>query len=247
MIKTRGDFMRIAVMSDIHGNFEALSAVMSAIETEDIDEIIFLGDLVFKGPEPKDCFQFMKQIKPYIWLKGNTDEWFDLKEAGEIENKLKDDVYEYFLFAKNELSNNNLRFLSRLPKKDSFEIFGKNILCVHGTPKSNNDILDSRRSDEEIKEIVKDVEEDILLCGHSHHSFYKEIEGKKIINVGSVGLPFDGIPKASFIVLDIRKNKEIGIEFKRIDYDIENNLNIAEEKELPFIEKYKRHIIEAEY
>jgi predicted phosphodiesterase len=118
---------------------------------------------------------------------------------------------------------------------------------VHGTPKSNNDILDSRRSDEEINVIVKDIEEDIILCGHSHHSFYKEINGKKIINVGSVGLPFDGIPKASFIVLDIRKNKEMGIEFKRVDYDIESNLIIAEEKELPFIEKYKRQIIEAEY
>jgi putative phosphoesterase len=247
MIKTRGDFMRIAVMSDIHGNFEAFSAIMSAIETEDIDEIIFLGDLVLKGPEPKDCFQFMKQIKPYIWLKGNTDDWFDLKENENIESKYGKESYEYYNYAKKELSNNNLRFLTRLPEKDSFEIFGKTILCVHGTPESNNDIIDSRRSDEEIKEIVKDVEEDIILCGHSHHSFYKEINGKKIINVGSVGLPFDGIPKASFIVLDIRKNKEMGIEFKRVDYDIESNLIIAEEKELPFIEKYKRQIIEAEY
>lgn len=237
--------MRIAVMSDIHGNFEALSAVMSAIETEDIDEIVFLGDLVLKGPEPKDCFQFMKQIKPYIWLKGNTDEWFNLKEINQIENKLKKESYEYFLFAKNELSNNNLRFLSRLPEKDSFEIFDKSFLCVHGSPISNNDVIDSKGTDKEIEEMLKNVEEDVLLCGNSHQYFYKEINGKKIINVGSVGLPFDEIPKASFIVLDIRKDKDMETEFKRVDYDIENHLQIAEEKGFPSYKKYKNEIIEA--
>src|SRR6056297_2918490 len=242
IIYLRGDVMRIAIMSDIHANFEAFSAVMSAIETEDIDEIIFLGDLVIKGPEPKDCFQFMKQIKPVVWLKGNTDEWFENMLNFKVESSHDEEILEYYEYANERLSNNNKRFLKNLKEKESIEALDKRILCVHGSPESNTDIMDSRRSDVDLKELVKDLDEDIIVCGHSHSSFFKHIEDKTIINVGSVGLPFDEIPKASFVVLDIRKNKEMGIEFKRIDYDIENNLLIAEENNFPFLEKYKRQI-----
>ncbi|MGM0640921.1 MAG: metallophosphoesterase family protein [Thermotogota bacterium] len=236
--------MRIAVMSDIHANFEAFSAVMSAIETEDIDEIIFLGDLVIKGPEPKECFHFMKQIKPTVWLKGNTDEWLENVENLN-DNYLDGEQLEYYNYANEKLSNNNKRFLKNLKEKESIDVLDKKILCVHGSPKSNLDIMDSRKTDEELKELLKELEEDIIVCGHSHNSFLKYIEDKTIINVGSVGLPFDEIPKASFIVLDIRKNKEMGIEFKRIDYDIETNLLIAEENQFPDFEKYKKQIIDA--
>lgn len=239
--------MRIAVMSDIHGNFEAFNAVISSIEKEDIDEIIFLGDLVIKGPEPKDCFQFLKQLKPFIWLKGNTDEWFEKMKNCKINNDHDKELYEYYKYANDRLSNNNKRFLSRLPENDSFEIHDKTILCVHGSPISNTDILDSSKTDEEIKDMIKNVEEDIILAGHSHQNFLKYIDNKTIINVGSVGLPFDGIPKASFVVLDIKNNKDVGIEFKRIDYDIELNLSVAEEQNFPHYENYKREIINGEH
>ena len=75
-VKSKVFSMKIAILSDIHGNSIAFDAVISDIESLNISEIVFLGDLVVKGPSPLEVFTKLKDLKPLCWIKGNTDTWF---------------------------------------------------------------------------------------------------------------------------------------------------------------------------
>lgn len=131
-----------------------------------------------------------------------------------------------------------------MPVRSSLIINGLKILCVHGTPQSIVEAIDCSVPIEEIKEIIKDVKEDILLCGHSHRPFIGEVEGKKIFNVGSIGIPLDKDNRASYGILDF-SNGDVKLVNIRVNYSIDGIIIIAEKNNFPYLRKYENMLREA--
>lgn len=233
--------MKVAVLSDIHGNGIALNYAIRDLKKLDINKVIILGDVVMKGPMPSQVLEMLndKELEILAWIKGNTDMWFEEYSENYIPSSDKEnELYLYYKYAKENLKEDQILFIKNLPLEYSFMLNGIKILCVHGTPKSIVEAIDDSVSEDEIKKAIYGVKEEIILCGHSHTSFIGEVDGKKIFNVGSVGNSLDGDNRISYGILDFSQ-KEIKLVNRRISYPINEIINISNKDNFPFLDEYK--------
>jgi putative phosphoesterase len=216
--------MKIAVMSDIHGNMQALSAVMENIEEQECDKIFVLGDYAMAGPQPRDAIQFfMDKLnnKKYKMIQGNTDLML-AKYSEDLYDMLQDSapiMADALKFDAKELDNMERAFLLTLPEKLEVTEGGVKFLLVHGSPRKNNeDILPDIRLDK-VEEMLTGVKADAILCGHTHIPCGFQTRTKKtVINVGSVGRPFTPEPKACYLTIVV-ENGKCEYEHHFVEYD----------------------------
>ncbi|MBQ2645291.1 metallophosphoesterase family protein [bacterium] len=219
--------MKIAIISDIHGNDEALKAVLEDIKTQECNKIFCLGDLAMAGPEPsKVVNKFKEMLKKdnFLLIQGNTDE-----KLGTYDKNFEEKLEQYVPVMANayradlkELTEDDKIFLANLPKTLTIEENGVKIMLCHGSPRKNDENITNELTTEEIEEIIKDVDAEIIFCGHTHVPCgYTTNEGKIVVNVGSVGRPFSEKPEACYVIVDISENGDYGIEHRLIKYDYE--------------------------
>jgi len=212
--------MKVAVLSDIHGNLFALNSVLEDIKKNDVDEIFCLGDLAMAGPEPNETIDFVKK-QNWTIIQGNTDKMIaDYSEA--VYNAVKEGAPIMANALENDvksISTENKEFLKQLPEKLALEREGVNILLVHGSPRRNNENIFPDLTKEQINEIVAGAEENIIFCGHTHIPCgYQTDNGITIVNDGSVGRPFTDNPEACYVLADFN-NGAFTIEHRFVDYD----------------------------
>jgi predicted phosphodiesterase len=211
--------LKIALLSDIHGNLPAFKATLSQIEGMGISHIIILGDLI------SDFYQYTHEI---IHLVQNTTAYVirGNREGYMIDrsNHPNDTTWEqYRHFSENlrtfqELTDEDIDYIKHLPHALSLD-FGKgfSLKAVHGSPFSEFDLI---YPDKEslIQRSLDAISENVLLCGHTHTAFHKKIDSKIILNPGSVGINFEQDESAQFAVITYL-NQEIFIEHKKAKYD----------------------------
>ena len=205
--------MRIAVISDIHGNMEALNTVMNDIEQKECDKIFVLGDLAMAGPEPSSAikyFMLKEGLSNFKIIQGNTDLMI-VNYNDELYNSLSEKApimaraLKYNAFILNPIEKN---FLKSLPQQIETEVDGVKFLLVHGSPRKNNeDILPSTPM-VEVEKMLEGIDADVILCGHTHIPCGFQTNTKQtVVNVGSVGRPFTPEPKACYLTIDIENNQ----------------------------------------
>ena len=219
--------MKIAVISDIHGNFNALEAVMADIEKEECEKVCVLGDYAMAGPEPAatiDWF-FQKQFDSrFKMIQGNTDlmiadfnnELFEFikNKAPIMAEALKNDV--------SILNPVQKDFLRNLPIQLQVEEEGVKILLVHGSPQKNNEDILPDTPINEVEAMLENVDADVVLCGHTHLPCgFQTSKKKTVVNVGSVGRPFTAEPKSCYLKLTISNGKCL-FEHKFVEYNKES-------------------------
>ncbi len=121
-------------------------------------------------------------------------------------------------FTNNEISDENKEFLRGLPKELKLELGEYSVLLVHGSPRRLNEYL--YQDSETVEEVSKGLSEDVLLCGHTHLPYHKVVNGKHIINVGSIGKPKHGNPNAIYTIIESKDGK-LKAEFIEVPYDVE--------------------------
>ena len=184
--------MIIAVLGDVHGNYNALYAVIDDMTQCGVDGVIVLGDIIFPGDAPQACYDAVKCLNPLVWIRGNTDDW--LNEIGEgfiPANEVERRVLADFSRLRPLISDEAAETVAALPEKQSIEIAGKRLLCVHGSDRLINEPIGIMTTQQELLAIAGRMDADILLCAHTHTPFAASADGKLIINVGSVGKPAD--------------------------------------------------------
>lgn len=209
--------MKIAVLADIHGNYNALKAVIADMTEAHADDVIFLGDILFFGEEPQKCFDAVKALKPLVWIRGNTDDWLnELDENFKPHNEIEERCFKEFMRVNPMLSPEARETVKSLPEKEETEIEGKRLLCVHGSDRRINEGIGIMTSKDELEALATRLEADILLCGHTHTPFSASAGGKLILNVGSVGKPADE-QRACWCLLRL-EDDDFGYEIRRIGY-----------------------------
>ena len=218
--------MKIAVISDIHGNMEALVAVMQDIQEQKCDKIFVLGDYAMAGPEPYaaiDYFRSKPDSPDYRMIQGNTDLMIaDYSESSYDKLKplapvmaeaLKDDA--------SGINSEQRRFLKNLPPQLELEECGVKILLVHGSPRRNNEDILPDTPLEEVEKMVENTDADVVLCGHTHLPCGFQTNNKKtVVNAGSIGRPFTPEPKSCYLIMTLQ-NGECLFEHRFVEYNKE--------------------------
>lgn len=207
--------MKIAVISDIHGNLYALMRALEDIEDQKVDTIICLGDLVGYGPHPNEVIAMIKR-KNIICLKGN----YDASVVDENYTFIRENSINSFSlpWAVEELRAANRFYLNSLPTSITLEFEGKKILFVHGSPNKINEYM--LKDGDNTSEIMTNLKEDVLVCAHTHIPSIKQFEDKLFVNDGSIGKPKIGRPNPTYCILDVERNRPIKAEIREINYEV---------------------------
>lgn len=216
--------MRTLVLSDIHGNIDALEAI-----AEPFDRIIFLGDIVDYGPEPGACIHFLRRVeaggRPVLRVRGNHDNAVAFRMdcgCGEAFHHLSVATREYMWQILGEAEQ---EWVGSPPTSLETTDTGRRIFAVHAAPSDH--LFKYLRPDLPAAELDSEaagVDADIILTGHSHMPFLHQAGEKLLVNVGSVGQPRDGIPQVSYAVIEGGR-----VELKRTRYDVERAVERIEE------------------
>ncbi|MFC4401879.1 metallophosphoesterase family protein [Gracilibacillus xinjiangensis] len=213
--------MKLALISDIHGNSVALEAVLADIETRNVDQIIVLGDLCYRGPEPKQALDLIRALNAKV-IKGNADEWVIRGvNQGEVPDKALELMKMEQAWIRQKLSDADVQYLEQLPSELSLTYGNMSIHAFHATPHSLFDIVLPEQTNEELlMKLTANRDADLYIYGHIHRAYMRVVNGKTIINSGSVGLPFDGLNQASYAIVEINDQSFITSHI-RVPYDIE--------------------------
>jgi putative phosphoesterase len=216
--------MKIAVISDIHGNLEALKKSLENIEEKNVDTIVCLGDLVGYGPYPNEVVELIRERK-ILNILGN----YDAAVLEEKFNYIRDNEVNKFCmpWAAKELNEENRAYLKSLPTQIILQFENKKLYFVHGSNRSINEYL--KEDSKEVEEAMEEFDGDILVCAHTHIPYKKVFGAKLLLNDGSVGKPKIGRPNGTYLIIDIQKDS-IETEIIEFTYDYEKTTKAMKEK-----------------
>lgn len=204
--------MKILLISDIHGNKEALDAVLQVPH----DMVICLGDLADYGPSPSECIDHIMQ-QGIETVLGNHDAAVGSGIDCGCGYKYKHLSRSTRNYTWENITEEQIAFLRKLPFSLEKEIDGLKLYFTHGSPRSNYEYIRPETPEGELEEMVSDIDADVLFIGHSHVPFVRAHKDMLVINPGSAGQPRDENWQASCAVFDT-SSKET--ELIRLEYDM---------------------------
>jgi putative phosphoesterase len=226
--------MRIAIFSDIHGNTHALEATLADLKAQQPEQVYCLGDLVGYAPFPNEVTERIRG-EGYPTIMGNYDEGvgFDRDECGcaykeALDQQLGQQSLEW---TKAHTTGENKAFVRTLVPQIRFEADGKRVLLVHGSPRKMNEYLFEDRALSSFQRLALTSEADIIVFGHTHVPYTKDVGGVLFVNIGSVGKPKDGDPRSCYAVLDLATPQRV--TFRRVEYDVQAAAAAVRESDLP--------------
>lgn len=210
--------MIIAAIYDIHGNLPALNAVLKDIEEINPDSIVVGGDIV-SGPMPKQTLERLLSLGDTLkFIRGNGDREVTMAFDGKnLPSAMSEQGRKRTKWVAEQLTESQRDFLSELPTTITIPVDGLgDILFCHATPASDEEIFTQLTSQEHLNNIFSGIQQKMVICGHTHMQFERNVNDIQIFNAGSVGMPFADKPGAYWILLSPK-----GIEFCRTTYDFE--------------------------
>jgi|UniRef100_UPI00404975C2 predicted phosphodiesterase len=213
--------MRIAVISDIHGNLPALETALAAVEELKPDRLIVGGDVVDGAPDSAACWERVKQLQCPV-LRGNHERYvfdFGTERADPI---WATDQFAPLHYTHRSLSNAQRNELAALPMVwRSTEAPG--LLVVHASARSDADSVLPHTSLVNLDAMFVGVTEELIIRSHNHISSTRDWRGRRIVTTGAVGLPLDGLAQVQFCLLTY-ENSKWQAEHHSVPYDVEATL-----------------------
>lgn len=236
---------KIAIISDIHGNLQALKSVLDDIRERNITRIFCIGDIIAKGTHQQECVNLVKENCEIV-LKGNCDEYF----TSDLDLSTKEDYEKNrIIWNKSKLNEETIKYLNNLPYCYEFYMSGKLIRLIHAHPERINKFIGNIDTLTRLFELflpssntISNLKADILIYGHIHTPYVQKIYNRTIINTGSVGNAIDvfrnnekdanvqNTTVATYLILSgffdsMNINEKISYELVSIPYDIDKELS----------------------
>jgi putative phosphoesterase len=229
---------RVAVLSDIHGNAVALEAVRKAIKKEKPDAILVAGDLVMNGPDPAGAIDAVRELEAdgALVIQGNTDIAVADADYGAAFPWFPEGPPSSFVaaaeWAHDELDDERLAWLRRLPAERRLRIGDTLLLACHASPGSQTAGFDTDLDATVVLERITRTDARIICCGHTHLPEVRDFGWKQIVNDGSCGFVFDGDPTASWALVTL-DGEEVTAEIRRTEFDALAVASAISERGLP--------------
>ncbi|MEM6280992.1 MAG: metallophosphoesterase family protein [Chloroflexota bacterium] len=231
--------MKLAVISDIHGNLHALDAVLNDLETVEADKTWVLGDLAAHGPRPAECVTKIRELaaadrENFKVIGGNTDRWIVTNERSSFRGSAKDkETYHTYVnqfkfegalypWATEKLGWENYEYLSKLIGRElrtTAEDYGI-VMGYHAIPGNDEYNITDDTPDEEALDSVLDRPLRMGIYGHIHRQVNRDLRRAHLVNPGSVGMSFETPGKAQYAVITFEGNTA-HIDMRAVDYDID--------------------------
>lgn len=225
--------MRFAVISDIHSNKYALESAIADINKRNVDFIVSTGDLVGYLPFPNEVIELVRKNKIMV-VQGNHDKFIGestkvIQEdlVGINDNDIQSNASSYFTNL--TITDDNRKYLRNLSDKITIDCNGLKIVIVHGSPRAIDEYL--YEDSEILKSLLESIDEDIIICGHTHIPYHFQTNKKHIINVGSVGKPRHGSSMSTYAIVEI-VNEKVNCEILEVSYDLSKIKEAIKENEM---------------
>lgn len=226
---------RVAVLSDIHGNLAALRAVLDDVHRLRPDMTVCAGDLVVYGPFPNECVNLVRSNK-ITTVTGNRDWAVGRRQSTEAyavparrDRAAETAIYEW---TTRVVTEPNRLFLSALPRRLRLHLGRLELLLVHGTIRSPFEYVRPDDDPAAFAELAELSKADIVVGGHTHVPFRREVGETLFLNAGSVGWPKDGRPDAGYVLIDV-SGRDVRVEFRRVAYPVEETIAAIHRFDLP--------------
>jgi putative phosphoesterase len=185
--------MNVAALYDVHGNLPALDAVLAVVPD---DAVIVVGGDVAAGPFPSETIERLRALGDRVtWIRGNADRELTPGQEGLAPAQVLD-------WVRARLTPEQIEFLFALPPTIELDVDGiGRVLFCHATPQNDLDIFTSITPEERVAPAFADVDADLVVLGHTHMQFDREIGGIRVVNAGSVGMAYEDAPGAYWALL----------------------------------------------
>jgi len=207
--------MRIAALYDIHGNLPALEAVVRDLKRERVDRIVIGGDVI-PGPMPRECLDAVYALDlPTHFIIGNGDRESVAANRGTMSGIIPAFFREAMEWNGRQLSAADERTIEAWPLIERITVAGTgDVVFCHATPRNDTEIFTSATGAAKLMPIFDPVNAAVVVCGHTHMQFDRHVGRTRVINAGSVGMPFQQ-PGAYWLLIGP------GIELRRTEYDLQ--------------------------
>lgn len=228
--------MRVAAIYDIHGNLPALEAVLEEIRREPIDLIVCGGD-VMPGPMVRECLDLLLGLDlPTRFIRGNGDRFVIEMMRGEVIESLPEPVREALRWSGEQIGPDHQQTISDWPATLRLSIDGVgDVLFCHATPRNDVEIFTRLTPEERLVPIFDPAGADVVVCGHTHMQFDRMIGRTRVVNAGSVGMPF-GRPHACWLMVGP------GVELKQTRYEFNAAADRIRRTSYPQAEDFARQL-----
>ena len=205
--------MRVAAIYDIHGNLPALEAVLQDIAQAEVDHVVVGGDVV-AGPMPRETLACLLDLTiPVRFIQGNADREVVAQMAGRDADAVPEHVREIVRWVARQLNPEHERLLASWPQTLRLEISGLGeVLFCHATPRSDTEVFTRFTPEDRLLPVFKGLNVPLVICGHTHMQFDRKIGRTRVVNAGSVGMPY-GKPGAYWLLLGL------DVQFRYTPYD----------------------------
>ena len=220
--------MKLAILADIHANFTALETVAAHIEAWGADQVVLAGDVVNRGPRSVDCLRFVQEKQQrdgWVVLKGNHEDYV-IKQASP-DSPRESAAFEIF-------RHTHWTYLRLGVDVAALEVFpdvhqiegpdGREVRITHASMLGNKNGVFPSTKDDELREKIGESPPALFCTAHTHYPLIRQLDETQVVNVGSVGLPFDGDRRASYAQLTWH-NDDWKVEVVRLEYDRQHSID----------------------
>jgi putative phosphoesterase len=206
--------MKVAALYDIHGNLPALEAALQQVHDAHVDLVVVGGD-VLPGPMPRETLDRLISLEiPVRFIHGNGERIVATCVAGGDISEVPSEHREVIEWTARQLTADQRQAIARWPSTCEFDIpgLGHTLFC-HATPRNDSELFTRVTPEERLAVVFNGVHASVVVCGHTHMQFNRLVGERRVVNAGSVGMPFQSPPGAYWLLL------EHDLELRRTDYD----------------------------
>ena len=227
--------MRVAALYDIHGNLPALEAVLEEVYTSAVDLIIVGGDAVL-GPMPRETLEYLLAAQiPVQFIQGNCEREMLTQLAGGVPSNVPPTFRQIMQWAGDQLSAEQRSLIASWPVGVQLEIPGLgDVMFVHATPRSDTETFTRQTPEEPLLAVFSGIDVAMVICGHTHMQFDRTIGRMRVLNAGSVGMPF-GEPGAYWLILGP------GVQHRHTAFDLARAARRIRATKYPQAEEFASH------